>query len=165
MLLSRPLRMTAAAAALVLSLAACSASQDENPAPSSDGGGVEAADPTEGSPSEPTDEPSAPGQETGTLTITLDGEEISFTPEIVRCDGEPGTIRNAVLTMADGELPLIEVTPGEFVMVKLERQGEPEKSTSPERILAEDDAISFDGARIGDAVVEGTVQCQPGDQD
>lgn len=82
----------------------------------------------------------------------------------MRCDGEPGTIRNAVLTMGDGELPLIEVTPGEFAMVKLERQGEPEKSASPEHILAEDDAVSFDGARIGDAVVEGTVQCQPGDQ-
>lgn len=144
MLLSRPVRTTAAVAALVLSLAACSASQEEGPAPSSDGG--------------------APGLETGTLRITLDGEEITFTPEIVSCNGEPGTIRNAVITMPGDELPLVEVTPGEFAMVTLEHEGEPEKSTSTEGILAEDGTISFDSATIGDAVVEGTVRCLQGEQ-
>src|SRR5699024_5519791 len=141
MFTSRPLRTTAAVAALVLSLAACGASENEDPTAASDGGGTEVSSPSEDAPAESTDdtdsedtdsedtdsddtEPegtesedgSAPaedesdsadesddaaGQEAGTVTITLNGEETSFTPEIVRCNGEPGTIRNAVLTMKD----------------------------------------------------------------
>jgi hypothetical protein len=61
--------------------------------------------------------------------------------------------------MEGDELPLIEVTPGEFAMVKLEREGAPEKSTSAAGITAEDGAVTFDAAEIGDAVVHGTVNC------
>lgn len=94
----------------------------------------------------------------GTLQIALDGEDTELTPEIVRCNGEPGTIRNVVITMRD-DLPLIKVTPGEFAMVKLHEQGPPEKSGSTTDITAEDGTISFDEASIGDAVVDGTVEC------
>src|SRR5699024_771031 len=158
MFTSRPLRTTAAVAALVLSLAACGASENEEPSAASDGGGTEVSSPSEDAPAESTDDTeaddtdsegaeseddSAPaedesdsadesddaaGQEAGTVTITLNGEETPFTPEIVRCSGEPGTIRNAVLTMKDDELPLIKVNPGEFAMVKLDNHGEPERS-------------------------------------
>jgi len=97
----------------------------------------------------------------GTLQIALDGQDTEFTPEIVRCNGEPGTIRNVVITMRE-DLPLVKVTPGEFAMVKLDNQGEPEKSGSTEDITAEDGTISFDEAGIGDAVVDGTVECLQG---
>ena len=144
MFTSRPLRTTAAVAALVLSLAACGASENEDPTAASDGGGTEVSSPSEDAPAESegteSEDDSAPaeyesdsadesddaaGQEAGTVTITLNGEETSFAPEIVRCSGEPGTIRNAVLTMKDDELPLIKVNPGEFAMVKLDNHGEP----------------------------------------
>lgn len=199
MFTSRPLRTTAAVAALVLSLAACGASENEEPSAASDGGGTEVSSPSEDAPAESTDDTdsegtdsedtesegteseddSAPaedesdsadesddaaGQEAGTVTITLNGEETSFTPEIVRCSGEPGTIRNAVLTMKDDELPLIKVNPGEFAMVKLDNHGEPEKSSSTKGITAEDGEITFDDASIGDATVDGTVKCLQGNQ-
>ena len=199
MFTSRPLRTTAAVAALVLSLAACGASENEDPTAASDGGGTEVSSPSEDAPAESTDgtdsegtdsedtdsegseseDDSAPaedesdsadesddaaGQEAGTVTITLNGEETSFTPEIVRCNGEPGTIRNAVLTMKDDELPLIKVTPGEFAMVKLDNHGEPEKTSSLKGITAEDGQITFDDASIGDATVDGTVKCLQGNQ-
>ena len=199
MFTSRPLRTTAAVAALVLSLAACGASENEDPAAASDGGGTEVSSPSEDAPAESTDDTdsedtdsedtesegteseddSAPaedesdsadeyddaaGQEAGTVTITLNGEDTSFTPEIVRCSGEPGTIRNAVLTMKDDELPLIKVNPGEFAMVKLDNHGEPEKSSSTKGITAEDGEITFDDASIGDATVDGTVKCLQGNQ-
>src|SRR5699024_3279574 len=97
-----------------------------------------------------------------TVTITLNGEETSFTPEIVRCNGEPGTIRNAVLTMKDDELPLIKVTPGEFAMVKLDNHGEPEKTSSLKGITAEDGQITFAAASIAAATGDGTVKCAQG---
>src|SRR5699024_5065936 len=75
---------------------------------------------------EPAGEDDAAVEEASTLTITLDGEDTTFTPEIVRCNGQPGTIRNAVMTMPDDELPLVKVTPGEFAMVKLDQRGAPE---------------------------------------
>ena len=195
MFTSRPLRTTAAVAALVLSLAACGASENEDPTAASDGGGTEVSSPSEDAPAESTDDTDsegtdsedtgseddstsaedesegaddesadAAGQEDGTVTITLNGEDTSFTPEIVRCNGEPGTIRNAVLTMEDDELPLVKVNPGEFAMVKLDNHGEPEKSSSTKGITAEDGEITFDDASIGDATVDGTVTCLQGNQ-
>src|SRR5699024_2065106 len=165
MFTSRPLRATAAVAALVLSLAACGASENEDPTAASDGGGTEVSSPSEDAPAAAADESEsadesddAAGQEAGTVTITLNGEETSFTPEIVRCSGEPGTIRNAVLTMKDDELPLIKVTPGEFAMVKLDNHREPEKTSSLKGITAEDGQITFDDAAIGDATVDGPGQ-------
>src|SRR5690625_701286 len=101
------------------------------------------------------------GESAGTLQIALEGEDTEFTPEIVRCNGEPGTIRNVVITMRE-DLPVVKVTPGEFAMVKLHDRGEPEKSSSTEDITAEDGTISFDQASIGDAVVDGTVECLQG---
>ena len=195
MFASRPLRTTAALAALVLSLAACGASQEESPT-AGDDGAVEATQPAEDAPAEsgedpadadegtdpadeegeaseqeadedseePAGEDDAAGEEAGTLTITLDGEDTTFTPEIVRCNGEPGTIRNAVMTMADDELPLVKVTPGEFAMVKLDQRGAPEKSSSTDAITAEDGTVTFEDAEIGDAVVDGTVTCLQGSQ-
>ena len=101
------------------------------------------------------------GESAGTLQIALEGEDTEFTREIVRCNGEPGTIRNVVITMRE-DLPVVKVTPGEFAMVKLHDRGEPEKSSSTEDITAEDGTISFDQASIGDAVVDGTVECLQG---
>ncbi|MGP5260718.1 hypothetical protein ACTXMW_12105 [Brachybacterium paraconglomeratum] len=158
-------RTAATLAALALSLAACTGTE-QGPAPSSDGGGAEASDSAPEAPQDPSAENGAqPGHQTGTLTITHDGEETAFTPEIVRCEGEPGTIRHITLTMDGDELPLVEVTPGEFAMVKLEREGAPEKSTSTAGITAEDGSVAFDAAEIGEVVVHGTVNCAEDPQD
>lgn len=187
MLMSRHLRTTAAVAALVLSLAACGASQDDSPTAGDDG--AEVTESAQDAPEESADDASeadsdsapaddsqdeseesegedgdATGQEAGSLRITLDGEDTVLTPEIVRCNGEPGTIRNAVITMKDDELPLVKITPGEFAMVKLDNHGEPEKSSSTTDITAEDGQITFDGAEIGGATVDGTVDCLQGNQ-
>jgi hypothetical protein len=183
MFTSRPLRTSAALAAVVLALAACGAPEDGSPSASSDGGGFEVTQPAQEAPAESTDdgeetgtgagEGSAPseqesddaaGQEVGALTITLDGEETAFSPEIVRCNGEPGTIRNVVMTMEDDELPLIEVTLGDFAMVKLDHRGEPERTSSPKDITAEGEQVSFDNATIGGATVDGTVTCLQGNR-
>ena len=165
MVLTRPARTATALAALVLSLAACTGTE-QDPAPSSDGGAAEASDSAPEASEAPSAEGGAqPGHETGTLTITHDGEETAFTPEVVRCEGEPGTIRHVALTMDGDELPLVEVTPGELAMVKLEREGAPEKSSATEGITAEDGAVAFDAAEIGDVVVHGTVNCPEGAQD
>ena len=107
------------------------------------------------------DEADSADEAAGTLQIALDGQDTEFTPEIVRCNGEPGTIRNVVITMRE-DLPVVKVTPGEFAMVKLHDRGEPEKSSSTEDITAEDGTISFDQASIGGAVVDGTVECLQG---
>ncbi|MGP5683138.1 hypothetical protein CIK81_05260 [Brachybacterium sp. JB7] len=101
---------------------------------------------------------------TDTLTITLDGEDTEITPDIVRCSGGGGSIRNVVIKSQSG-LPLVKVTPGEFAMVKMNNRGEPEKSSSTADITAEDGTVSFDEASIGGAVVDGTVTCLQGDDD
>lgn len=94
----------------------------------------------------------------GSLRIALEGEDTEFTPEIVRCNGEPGTIRNVVITTRE-DLPLLKITPGEFAMLRLHEQGPPEESDSTDGITAEDSTVRFDEASIGDAVVDGTVEC------
>lgn len=101
---------------------------------------------------------------TDTLTITLDGEDTEITPDIVRCSGGGGSIRNVVIKSQSG-LPMVKVTPGEFAMVKMNNRGEPEKSSSTADITAEDGTVSFDEASIGGAVVDGTVTCLQGDDD
>lgn len=101
---------------------------------------------------------------TDTLTISLDGEDTELTPDIVRCSGGGGSIRNVVIKSQSG-LPLVKVTPGEFAMVKTDDRGEPEKSSSTADITAEDGTVSFDEASIGGAVVDGTVTCLQGDDD
>ena len=101
---------------------------------------------------------------TDTLTISLDGEDTEITPDIVRCSGGGGSIRNVVIKSQSG-LPMVKVTPGEFAMVKMNNRGEPEKSSSTADITAEDGTVSFDEASIGGAVVDGTVTCLQGDDD
>lgn len=106
--------------------------------------------------------PAAPPA-TGTLAITLDGETTEFTPTIVRCEGEPGTLRHLELREAEDEMPLIEVAPGEFAMVKLVPRGEPEKNeSSTDGITADEGTVTFADAAIGDAVVSGTIECPGG---
>lgn len=159
MAITRPARTATLFAALVLSVAACSGTE-QDPSAGSDAGG---ADPVTEAPQGPSDQGAAqPGDRTGTLTITQSGEKSEFTPEVVRCKGESGTIRHVTLAMEGDGLPRVEVTPGEFAMVKLEREGAPVKSTSTDGITAQDGAVAFDAAEIGDAVVHGTVDC-PGD--
>ena len=161
MAITRPARTATLFAALVLSVAACSGTE-QDPSAGSDAGG---ADPATEAPQGPSDQGAAqPGHRTGTLTLTQDGEKSEFTPEVVRCEGEPGTIRRVTLAMDGDELPLVEVTPDEFAMVKLEREGPPEKSSSTEGIAAEDGSVAFDAAEIGDVVVHGTVNCPEGAQ-
>lgn len=133
------LRPVLALPLLALALAACTGASDD-------------------APSSPAAKP-APG----TLEIAVDGETTEFTPALVRCDGEPGTIRHLELRESEGEFPLVEVVPGEFAMVKLVPRGEPEKNeSSTDGIAAEDGTVMFTDAQIGDAVVNGTIECPSG---
>lgn len=156
----------------------------EDPAPSDGGADSDSADgaDAEESAGESADDPKSEDSDTGTdagddseaaeepdtatdtLTISLDGEDTEITPDIVRCSGGGGSIRNVVIKSQSG-LPLVKVTPGEFAMVKMNNRGEPEKSSSTADITAEDGTVSFDEASIGGAVVDGTVTCLQGDDD
>lgn len=156
----------------------------EDPAPSDGGADSDSADgaDAEESAGESADDPKSEDSDTGTdagddseaaeepdtatdtLTISLDGEDAEITPDIVRCSGGGGSIRNVVIKSQSG-LPMVKVTPGEFAMVKMNNRGEPEKSSSTADITAEDGTVSFDEASIGGAVVDGTVTCLQGDDD
>ncbi len=101
----------------------------------------------------------------GTLAITLDGETTEFTPEVVRCEGEPGALAHLELRESEDGFPLVEVVPDEFAMVKLVAEGGPEKNErGTDGITARDAAVTFADAEIGDAVVSGTVDCPTGSE-
>lgn len=162
-------RVTALAACLTLglSLAACSsdtpAESPSSPASSpaatetTDSSPEETEDATQSASPEETTEAPAPATESK-VSIDLGGNVTDFAPAHVYCKGKPDAIHH-VAAKAERGLPIVEFTPGEFAMVKIQQQGAPEKTNSPDGITVSGESITFDHAKIGNATVTGTLTC------
>lgn len=105
---------------------------------------------------------SAGGQkapESSSVTVTINGEETVVEPTNVYCSGSPGNIEH-IIGKVNNQIPLIKVAgDSEFAMVKLHRQGPPEKAERPSNISFGDEWVAFDDATIGSATVNGTMVC------
>ncbi len=99
----------------------------------------------------------APAQTAAPLELTTAAGTTVIAPTAVYCSGSPGQLRHLVAKTND-QPPIVEVTPGEFAMVKLGR-GQPFKSAAPSGMTVEDDSITFAGTALGDATLTGTVTC------
>lgn len=154
--------------------AACS-----DPAPSDE---QSTAPETEESPSAPAEEESTPAEEepsadeesaaeeetsepeeseefpSDPLTIKLGSDPADFDPTDVYCKVGGGELRH-LIAKTNNRPPLLEVTPGEFAMLKLQKSGAPEKTSSPDGIEYRADGVIFTDAKIGDATLNGALEC------
>ncbi len=155
--------------ALAAGLSACSADEEPTTAPETPGETATTQDPASEEPAdeaEPTAEASPsqtapaddPAEDPAGLTVTLDGEKNTLDLTDVYCDGAPGSLEHAI-GKTDNQPPLVEVAADGFVMVKVHRQGPPEKADSPAGVTIADESVTFDDAKIGGAVLSGTMTC------
>lgn len=91
------------------------------------------------------------------LTLKTDSDTVTIEPTDVYCSGEPGTIDH-IIGKTNNELPLVKVEKTEFVMVKT-GHGRPYKANGPNGIDYKDTSVTFDGTKIGTAVLNGTMTC------
>lgn len=159
--------------ALVLAagLTACGSGDDSSTGPQSPAESRPAQDTATPAPTEEADEPtneptpeessspeaSESPDDTG-LAVTVGGERTTLDLTDVYCDGSPGDLRHAVGKTHNAP-PLVKVEDDGFVMVKLQRQGPPEKADSPEGVTIGDESVTFDDTRVGEAVLSGTMTC------
>lgn len=92
------------------------------------------------------------------LTITKQGQPIAFQPTGVYCKGKPGELRH-LIAKTNNQIPLVEVTPGQAAMVKLEQRGAPEKTTSMAGITVGRESITFSATTFGQVTLNGTLTC------
>lgn len=123
----------------------------ESPAPEETPDPAESETPNESGPSEKS--PSA-----GPLSITIGSDAVDFAPTDVYCKVGGGELRH-LIAKTNNQPPLLEVTSGEFAMLKLEQRGAPEKNSNPSRIEYHADGVVFSDATIGDATLDGALQC------
>ena len=92
------------------------------------------------------------------LTIKLGSDPADFDPTDVYCKVGGGELRH-LIAKTNNRPPLLEVTPGEFAMLKLQKSGAPEKTSSPDGIEYRADGVIFTDAKIGDATLNGALEC------
>ena len=92
------------------------------------------------------------------LTVTIGSDEVEFDPTDVYCKVGGGELRH-LIAKTNNQPPLLEVTPGEFAMLKLEKKDAPEKNTSPSGIEYRTDGVVFSEATIGSATLNGLLEC------
>ncbi|WP_114855617.1 hypothetical protein [Brachybacterium sp. YJGR34] len=97
------------------------------------------------------------GPAAASLTLTTSEGTTTLALTEVRCSGAPGEIRHLIGT-SDDQPPLVELTPGEFVMVKL-GQERPYRATDPGGVALGQDGVTFAGTTVGGATLDGTVTC------
>lgn len=154
------MHISRAAAVLLASiplLAGCANGADD-PAPT---GSASSADASASSPgtSGPTARSSADSTApaVGLVLRTASGTTTTLELTDVYCSGTPGDLHH-LIGKTDHRPPLVEVTPGEFAMVKL-GDDRPYTSSAPSGITVEQDGVTFAGTTLGDATLEGTVTC------
>ena len=104
-----------------------------------------------------TDTPNTPNApEASGVSVTINGDDVEFSPTDVYCKVGGGKLRH-LIAKTDNQPPLLEVKPGEFAMFK--QQGKPEKTSSLEGMSYSTDGVVFDEAPIGNAYVNGTLEC------
>lgn len=142
-----------------LTFASAGCAQAQNPAVSTPPGPVQTAS-AQSQPKAPHSQPSQPAATAASarLTISRQGQPIAFSPTGVYCNGQPGSLRH-LIAKTNNQLPLVEVTPGQFAMVKLEQRGAPEKTTNLAGITVGHDSITFSGTTIGQITLDGTLTC------
>lgn len=91
------------------------------------------------------------------LTLKTDSDKVMIEPTDVYCSGDPGNIDH-IIGKTNNELPLVKVEKKEFVMVKT-GHGRPYKANRPNGIDYGDRSVSFDGTKVGSAVLNGTMTC------
>lgn len=93
------------------------------------------------------------------VTVALNGQEKVVEPTDVYCSGSPGNIEH-IIGKVNNQIPLIKVAgDSEFAMVKLQRQGPPEKADSPSNISFGQEWITFKDTKIGSATLNGSMVC------
>lgn len=92
------------------------------------------------------------------LIITVNGKEVDFDPTDVYCKVGGGELRH-LIAKTNNRPPLLEVTPSEFAMLKLQKKGAPEKNTNPSGIEYYPDGVFFNDASIGNATLNGSLKC------
>ncbi len=162
---SFPLTAVLAASALLV-LTGCANEQSEPTSTSSPSpdtvSEAPAETPTESTTPEATPTPSeredeSPSQAPSPLELTTSSETITLDLTDVYCSGQPGQLHH-LIGKTNHQLPLVEVTPGEFAMVKI-GQGRPFKSPDPHGVTVIEDGITFADTSLGDATLNGTVTC------
>ncbi|WP_129660519.1 hypothetical protein [Rothia halotolerans] len=137
------------------------ASPEETPSPEASSGSS-ASEGTAAPSSEAS--PPASGAQGNVLTVRTGSEEHEFTPDIVRCSGEPGNIQHLVASV-NNQPPLFRLAGGELAMYKPEKQGPPYKTNSPADVGYTDEGLVAEGADIGGAVITGELSCTEWESD
>lgn len=92
------------------------------------------------------------------LIVTIDGSDQTLDLTNVYCDGSPDNIEN-IIGKTNNQPPLLKVTGDHFAMLKLQKQGAPEKANSPSGLSYGPESVTFSDTTIGSAVVNGTMTC------
>jgi hypothetical protein len=108
--------------------------------------------------------PPASGSQGNVLTVRTGSEEHEFAPDVVRCSGEPGSIRHLVASV-NNQPPMFRLAGGEFAMYKPQKQGPPYKTNSPADVGYTDEGLVAEGADIGGAVITGELSCTEWESD
>jgi hypothetical protein len=96
--------------------------------------------------------------------VRTGSEEHEFAPDVVRCSGEPGSIRHLVASV-NNQPPMFRLAGGEFAMYKPQKQGPPYKTNSPADVGYTDEGLVAEGADIGGAVITGELSCTEWESD
>ena len=88
----------------------------------------------------------------------IGSDDVDFAPTDVYCKVGGGELRH-LIAKTDDRPQLLEVTPGEFAMLKLQKKGAPEKNTDPSGIEYRIDGVVFTDAAIGNATLNGALEC------
>lgn len=130
--------------------AASEATTSDTPTPdASDDTAMETSDSDMNAAEEPTE---------SEITVTVGGTDTVITPDQVYCSGEKGKLRH-IIGKTNNQPPLVEATPGEFAMVKLDQKSAPYKAEKPAGITFGDKSATFDATVLGDATVNGSLVC------
>lgn len=116
-------------------------------------------EPAEVTPAEtPTTRPEDDGSaETAPLKLTTPSGTTTLALTDVHCSGQPGHLHH-IIGKTNHQLPLVELTPDEFAMVKV-GQGRPFKTTDPAGVTIDNDGVTVADAAIGGATLNGAMTC------
>lgn len=92
------------------------------------------------------------------LSVRISGDEVDFEPTDVYCKVGGGELRH-VIAKTNNRPPLLEVTPGEFAMLKIHQKGAPEKTNSPTGIEYTTEGLTFTDTQVGSATLNGYLEC------
>ena len=129
--------------------------EEEETAPAEEETSAEEESPAEEETSEPEESDEFPSDP---LTVKLGSDPADPAPTDVYCKVGGGEPRH-LIAKTDNRPPLLEVTPGEFAMLKLHQSGAPEKTSNPDGIEYRTDGVIVTDAKIGSATFNRALEC------